>query len=249
MKKLRILIAGAVVVLLASCATAKQMSYFLDMENDVAYEAPAAPELIIQPGDQLGISVSSEDPRLAAPFNPGEGDAASELGYTVDSRGCIIFPVIGSMKVEGMTLQQVKEVISGRISSLGYIKEPIVNVALTNFSVTVIGNISNSVLNVESQSINLLQVIARSGGTNANSKIKDITVIRTEHGTRTAYSVNLQKNELFNSPVFYLRQNDIVYIKPKGSTLSSEGQTAMTFVGAGLSLASIVTSFLLWSSR
>ena len=247
MKKLsRILIAGAVAATLAGCTTAREMSYLLDLEKNVAYEAPAAPELLIQPGDRLGISVSSDDARLAAPFNPGTEEGSS---YMVDSRGNISFPVIGDMQVEGKTIGEVKSDIAGRISGLGYIKEPVVNVALTNFSVTVIGNIGNSVLNVEGSSINLLQAIARSGGITPNSKIKDVVVVRTENGTRTAYSVNLQKKELFGSPVFYLRQNDIIYVQPKGSTLSSEGQVAMSFVGAGLSLASIVTSFLLWSSR
>jgi len=236
-------------VLLASCTTAKQMSYLLDLEQNTPYEAAAAPELLVQPGDRLGISVSSDNAQLAAPFNLGAEAEAAGLSYQVDPRGRIIFPVIGSMEVEGKTLRQVQDDIAGRISSLGYIKDPSVNVTLDNFCVTVIGSVGNNVLQVEGSSINLLQVIARSGGTGANSKIKEVTVIRTEKGVRTAYNVNLQKKDLFESPVFYLRQNDIVYIKPKGSTLNGGGQMALSFVGAGLSLVSIITNFILWSNR
>ena len=72
-------------------------------------------------------------------------------------------------------------------------------------------------------------------------------VVRTENGQRTAYKVNLQSRSVYDSPAFYLRQNDMVYVKPRGSSLSSEGQTVMTFVGTGLTLASIITNLLIWT--
>ena len=198
--------------------------------------------------------MSSEDPRLAAPFNAvldidQTTPAEKKVRYDVDADGAIRFPVLGMLPVEGKTIRQIREEIATRIRELGYIKEPVVNVTLDNFTVTVIGNAGNSVLQVDGAGINLLQVLARSGGTDATAKINDVMVIRTEAGKRTAYAVNLMKKELFDSPVFYLRQNDIVYVKPKGSTLSPTGQTVMTFVGSGLSLASIITNFLLWTRR
>ena len=81
---------------------------------------------------------------------------------------------------------------------------------------------------VEGSSINLLQVIAKSGGTNEHSKIPDVMVIRTEEGIRMAYSINLQSKSLFDSPVFYLKQNDIVYVKPRGLRTSSTVQAMMS---------------------
>ena len=239
-----------------SCATPKRISYLLDMDYNKAYEAIPAPELIIQPGDMLGILVSSEDPLLAAPFNgvsPTAGVEASISSsapvYTVNAGGVIQFPVLGSLPVVGKTTGQIEEEITRRIVFMGYIKEPVVNVQLSNFTVTVLGSAGNRLIESKGPSLNLLQVIAQTAGASERTKINDVMVIRTENGTRMAYQVNLQKTELFDSPVFYLRQNDVVYIKPRGSSLSMEGSTVMTFIGTGLSLVSIYVNYLLWSNR
>lgn len=255
LKTVRFAYAGLLTLILGGCTSAKQMTYLLDMQYNTPYEAQPAPELIVQPGDLLGISVSSEEASLAAPFNsvPNISDATSspdnDLAYAVDQTGCINFPVIGKLKVEGCTLLQIQDDITSRITRSGYIKEPVVNVVLKNFCITVVGNTGNSVLPVKGNSINLFQVIAQSGGVTTPSKIKEVMVVRTENGMHTAYAVNLQSKDVFSSPVFYLRQNDMVYVKPHGSRLSSEGQTVMTIVGSGLTLGSIITNFLLWSSR
>ena len=240
-------------LLLTGCNTAYKMSYLQDMAYDTAYPAKPAPELLIHKGDMLDIQVLSAAPELAAPFRlsegtPSEARKAADF-FTVDSAGEIDFPVLGRLRVEGCTLKQVQEEIAGRISAGGYIKAPTVRVSIANFTVTVVGNAGNTVIPVEDSSINILQVIARSGGTKGNNNIREVTVIRTEDGERTAYKVNLRSKELSDSPVFYLQQGDIVYVKPQGAQLSSSGQTAMTFVSAGLTLGSIITNFLLWSNR
>ena len=240
-------------LILAGCNTAYKMSYLHDMAYDTAYPAYPAPELLVQKGDMLDIQVLSPAAELAAPFqlsagNPEEGRKAADF-YTVDSDGEIDFPVLGFMKVEGLTLKQVQEMLVERISASGYIKSPTVRVHLANFTITVVGNAGNTVIPVEDSSINLLQVIARSGGTKGNNNIKEVTVIRTEDGVRTAHKVDLHSKDLFDSPVFYLQQGDVVYIKPQGAQLSSSGQLVMSFVTAGLSLATIISNFILWSNR
>lgn len=242
-------------VMLAGCATPRSMTVLLDMEENVPYPAPPAPELVLHKEDRLGIQVLSENPQLASPFNAGlslvDASAAAQkmVSYVIDTKGNIDFPVLGKLKMEGRTLREARDLIVERIREKGYIKDPIVNVELQNFTVTVIGNLGNRVIPVEDGSINLLQVLARSGGVTASSNIKKVTVIRTADNTRTAYTVNLQKKDMFDSPVFYLQQNDVVYVKPRGAGLSSEGQAALTFVGTGLTLASIITNFLIWSRR
>lgn len=243
-------------VLAVSCVTPKKISYLRDMEYDKAYSALPAPELVIQPGDMLGILVSSDTPLLAAPFNGVSPTAGVEASvspaapvYTVNASGNIQFPVLGSLSVIGKTTGQIEQEIAESIIDLGYIKEPVVNVELSNFSVTVIGSAGNRLLESKGPSLNLLQVIAQTTGATERTKIDDVMVIRTVNGKRMAYQVNLQKTSLFESPVFYLRQNDVVYIKPRGTSLSVEGSTVMTFVGTGLTLAGIVVNFLLWSNR
>ena len=253
--EIKVLVIGLAALLAASCATPRKMTFLLDMDYDRPYGAPPAPELKLREADRLDIQILSETPQLAAPFNAAlnlsETGATAErtVRYTIDNKGNIEFPVLGTLHLEGLTVAQTKELIAEKIREKGYIKDPVVNVVLENFSVTVIGNIGNSELVVDSPSINLLQVIARSGGVTNTSKIKDLMVIRTENGERVAYSVNLQSKDLFESPVFYLQQNDVVYMKPRVAGLSSEGQTVMTFVGTTLTLASIISNYLLWSNR
>lgn len=236
--------------LAVSCSSPRTLSYLRDMPYDIPMVAQPAPELLIQKEDKLEIRVFSSVPELTAPFRMSGGteSIAADI-YTVDKRGSILFPSLGLIPVEGKTLMQVEEIISGLIREGGYINEPMVRVRLANFSITVIGSAGNSVMSVEDGTINLLQVVARSGGTNGNNNIREVTVIRNERGFRTAYRVNLQTKDLYDSPVFYLQQNDIVYIKPQGMRLSSEGQLVMTFVSSALSLGAIIANFLIWYRR
>jgi len=245
------LIAIAFVALAVSCATPKKIGYLQDMQYGQDYSAAAAPELVVQVDDQLGVNISCEDPRLVAPFNLiAEGAESTSLHtYAVNREGNIDFPVLGSLPVAGKTLKEVKELITGKIQEMGLIRNPVVLVTLENFSITVIGNAGNQVLPVTGNSINLLQVVAQSAPIDANVKIQDVMVIRTENGMRKSYSVNLKSKDLFESPVYYLKQNDVVYFKPQGSKLTSTGEVIMTFVGSSLTLASIITNFLLWSRR
>lgn len=240
--------AGIVLLMVLSCSTARQITYLTDMEYNKDYPAPAAPELVVQPGDRLGITVSCATPELAAPFNL-YSEEGKGLSYRVDEDGNIDFPVLGTIAVSGATLSKVRNGIAAGIRENGFIKDPIVNVSLDNFNITIVGQVGNKVIPVSDESINILQVIAMAGNITNRSNIKDVMVVRTENGLRRSYSVNLQSKDLFDSPVFYLRQNDVVYVKPQGTSLSTSGQTVMSFVGAGLSLVTIITNFLLWSSR
>ena len=233
---------------LVSCTTALQMSYLTDMAYDTDYPVMAAPELVVQPDDCLGITITSSTPELAAPFNLFS-DGKSVHKYVVDRNGNIEFPVLGVIKVWGATLSQIRNGIADGIRANGFIKDPIVTVTLENFSITVIGSAGNAVVPVKGNSINILQVLATSNYITNRSDIRDVMVIRTENGVRRSYSVDLQSKDLFDSPVFFLKQNDVVYIKPRGVSLSASGQTTMSFVTAGLSLMSIVVNAIIWSKR
>ena len=245
------LIAIALVTVAVSCATPKKIGYLMDMEYGQNYPAAPSPELVVQVDDLLGIHISSENPQLVAPFNliPENAEAASIHTYAVNAEGNIDFPVLGSLPVAGKTLTQVRDQIAGKIKEMGLIRNPVVLVTLENFSITVIGNAGNQVLPVTGNSINLLQVVAQSAPIDANVKIKDVMVIRTENGIRKSYTVNLKSKDLFESPVYYLKQNDVVYFKPQGSKMTPGGEFTLTLVTTGLTLVSIITNFLLWSSR
>lgn len=241
----------ATTVLSVGCSTPRKLGYLLDLEYQKPYAAKPAPEIVVQRGDKLEIQVFSPVPELTAPFRSqsASSESLAKDTYVVDHDGYILFPTLGLVSVEGQTLKQAGDSIAGLIRDGGYIKEPTVQVRLANFTVTVVGRAGNTIIPVEDSDINLLQVIARSGGTDMNANIREVTVIRTEEGIRTAYQVNLQSRELFDSPVYYLKQHDVVYVKPQGVRLNSEGQLVMTFVTTGFSLGSIITNLLLWSRR
>ena len=249
------LMLAALVALMASCTTPAKIAYLRDMQYDTPYLAKQAPELRLQVDDKLSIQVFSTDAELAAPFNVGNGlvgesgQGLTATTYTVDKKGDIQFPVLGTMHVQGKTLNEVKEWVSSEIVRLGYIREPIVNVDMENFSITVLGETGRSVMPVQGNSINILQVIARSGGTTEYSKIPDVMVIRTEEGVRMAYSINLQSKDLFDSPVFYLRQNDIVYVKPRGFRTSSSLNAVMSALSPIFTAATAISTILILAKR
>ena len=247
---------GLLVLLLmmaVSCTTPRTLGYLLDMEYNKDYPAAPAPELKMQPEDRLSIQVLSENPQLSAPFNTllTLTDLANKtaqqpiLKYTVDREGNIDFPILGPLHIEGMTLKEIERLIAGEISSRGYIKDPVVTANIDNFQVTVIGEQNSTIIPAEGRSLNLLQAIARFGGTKSEEiNIRDVTVIRTENGVRTAYAVNLQKNALFDSPVFYLQQNDVIYLKHRGSQMNQSVRNFFSSFGVISSFASLILSYL-----
>ena len=143
-------------------------------------------------------------------------------------------------------MEDVRDEITSKIQSIGYIKDPIVRVALDNFTVTVIGQTGLSVMKVENNSINLFEVIANSGLEPAASDIKKVMVVRTDEGKRVSYTVNLQSKDVFNSPVYYLKQNDIVYFKPKGVQLSPTGETALKIFSSTFSFITSIGYVSWW---
>ena len=249
MKKLtKLMLLPAIGVLLAACSTPAKYSYLRDLEYNVPFEARPAPELRLKVDDRISIQVFSEQMELAAPFNAAgvqiEGEASSLLSstYGVDARGNIDFPILGELHVEGKTLNEVQKEISAEITRRGFIKEPVVKAELENFSVIVIGQMGQKIIPVEGSSLNLIQLMAQMEGDLQSAKIPDVMVIRTENGMRQAYQVSLQTKKLYNSPVFYLQQNDVIYVKPRGVRLSTGGDLFLKYFSP---LVSAISSAIL----
>ena len=255
-RKLKLMLLPAVGMLLAACSTPAKLSYLRDLEYNVPFDARPAPELRLKVDDRISIQVFSEQMELAAPFNSigvqmeGENSSMLSSTYGVDARGNIEFPILGELHVEGKTLNEVQKDIAAEIVRRGYIKEPVVKAELENFAITVLGEMGAQIIPVEGNSITILQVLAQIESTDTETaKIPDVMVIRTEEGKREAYSINLQSKALYNSPVFYLQQNDLVYVKPRGVKVSSGGDAFLQYFAPAISALSSILYIIALSNR
>lgn len=252
-------------LLLASCASRKKFVYLQDMQPDVSYPVETKHEAVIQRDDRLAITVGSKNPELAIPFNmqggafrlTADGSVATsdtpasgslEKGYRVDVDGHIDFPILGKLYVEGLTVSQATELIRRLIREGDYIKEPLVSIEFLNFKYTVLGAVGHTgTFRVDGDRVTLLEAIANAGDLSPKARTNRVTVIREEDGQRKMYTHDLREKELFNSPAFYLRQNDIVYVEPKYRKKDGEdrGWQISTLL---ISIGSLITS-ILWATK
>ncbi|MBB6130782.1 polysaccharide biosynthesis/export family protein [Mucilaginibacter lappiensis] len=263
MKKYFLFIGALGMLLLNSCLVSKKVVYLNDMKIDSAYKTVLAPPIRIQKNDRLSILISSKNPELAAPFNPDGGvynlsekgtvaaaSSFSEKGYLVDQLGNIEFPVLGTLNIEGMTLDGLKDLIRDKLINQKLVNSPIVKIELLNLKVMMMGEVNAvGVLSVPDSKITLLEAINRSGGLTRNATLEEISVIREENGVRKMYVNNIQKADIFNSPTYYLQQNDIVYVKPKSAVLSTREESTWRYIGLSTGMIGLVVGIIAISKR
>jgi polysaccharide export outer membrane protein len=210
-----------------SCSSQRNLSYFADLPDDTDFKSAILKthQAKIQEGDILNIVVSSLDPASNAMFNTGAlqssfvvannegGSHLSKEGYLVGHDGNINYPIIGKIQLKGLTLTEAHELMEGEL--IKYIKDPIVNVRYLNFKVTVIGEVQRPLtFTVANDRINILEALGMAGDMTVYGKRKNVLVIREEDGERNMVRLDFTRKETFNSPYFYLKQNDIVYVEP-----------------------------------
>ena len=250
-------------LLLTSCASKKDYLYLQDMQMGTKYPIEAKYEPIIHSDDRLSITVSCKNPELAIPFNMQGGNfhigsggdvVASEVsaggpkGYRVDVDGDIDFPILGKLHVEGMKVSELTEMIKRRIVEGNYIKDPLVSVEFLNFKYTVLGAVGrNGTFSVNGDRITLVEAIAQAGDVTSKGRIDRVAVIReTEHG-REMFMHDLRSKDIFESPCYYLQQNDIVYVEPKYRKKDVEDRS-WQITTTLLSLASVICT-LIWALK
>lgn len=249
------------VLLLTSCASKKNFVYLQDMQMDTRYTIKAKYEPIIHSDDRLSIIVSCKNPELALPFNiyggtfQVEADGSvtadpsnSEKGYRVDVDGNIDFPILGKLHIEGMTINEVKQLISDKIKEGDYMKDPLVSIEFLNFKYTVLGAVGNNgTFSANGDRVTILEAIANAGDLTAKAKIDRVAVIREVDGERQIFMHNLNSTEIFNSPCFYLQQNDIVYVEPKYRKKDNEDRGWQ--IGTMLLSAITAVCSILWAIK
>ncbi len=223
-KRLKVAIVTVLMISMGSCVSKKEMVYLQDADGIDAIEAIVKVEPKIQQDDILSINVSAMDAEAALPFNLFEaGNATSvpkPITYLVNSDGEINFPVLGKIKVEGFTTKEITGHLAETLAV--YIKNPIVNIRLTNFKVTVLGEVkSPGTYPVPNERISILEAIGLAGDLTIQGKRKNVTLIREQNGKRTFIDIDLTNKEILNSPYFYLAQNDVLIVEPNKTKINS----------------------------
>lgn len=249
-------------ILLASCSAQKRVWYLQDVQ-------PASPEQIVQNGeirikplDRLIVVVNSKDPELAVPFNSstamssltGTGSGSSSIESlqtrTVDENGCILMPIIGTVKCEGLTRNELARLIADKIIEGGYINDPSVNVQFSDMKFSVIGEVARpGSFDIDRDRISILDALAMAGDMTVYGMRNEVIVAREADGKRTIEVLDLTSKDVFNSPAFYLQQNDVVYVKPnkykaQSAEISQNRSFYLSLVSTAISVITLTISII-----
>lgn len=248
----------AVLLALTSCGTVKDIAYF---QNKVVNEPEAIDKhagIVIQPKDMLSIVVSSRNPELVVMFNlpvisyqagseiVSGGGQQRLMGYVVDNDGNIDFPVLGTLKVAGLTRWELSNLIKDRLIKDGLLSDAVVTVEFMNFKVSVIGEVNSpGTYTLNNDKVTILQAISLARDLTIFGLRENVCVIREREGERVIYEINLCDVSMFNSPAYYLQQNDVVYVQPssvkarQSTTDDKSLRLTSIFVSGGSLLVSV----------
>lgn len=254
----KVLTFSVLLLILESCSTSREITYFQDLrpgESELMLTAPV--EIRVQPKDQLSILVNSQDLRLTNLFNlpivtqqigqeSTTNNSRGVSGYTVDSKGNIDFPVLGEIHIAGMTREEVAGYIKKELQSHDLIKDPVVTVEYMNLSISVMGEVNHpGRYYIDKDNYSVLDALSQAGDLTINGKRDKVLILRNEEGKQRVYGINLCSAEhLYTSPAYYLQQNDVVYVEPNAtrarqSTVNGNNVRSTSF---WISLASLLTT-------
>ncbi len=251
-------------VLLTSCQSYKKIPYFQDADRIQGINTSTVQEITLRPKDRVSIVVNCKDPQLSALFNLpyvtqrvvstgarntlyGE-ESSAVSGYTVDSEGNIDFPTIGKINVAGLTRSELATLIKDEIETRNQAKDPVISVDFLNLSVTVMGEVANpGIYRIYKDNMTIMEAIGGAGDLTVQGKRENVLVLRMEEGKQKSYRVNLNSlQNVVQSPVYYLQQDDIVYVEPnkmkaKQSTVNGNTVRSTSF---WISLSSLATTIV-----
>ena len=264
MKIKRLILISIAGILLTGCSSYKKVPYMQDPEtvNSYGLEIPLY-DAKIMPKDLLSITVNTTDPQAAAPFNltvqtPMNAGPASMYTttqpslqqYLVNNQGEIDFPVLGRMKVGGLTKNEAENLIREGLKP--YLKEtPIVTVRMANYKISVLGEVkSPGTFTVSNEKVNVLEALAMAGDMTVYGVRDNVKLIREDaQGKRQIVMLDLTKSDLVLSPYFYLQQNDIIYVTPnktvsKNSGIGNSTTIALSATSILVSVASLIATLV-----
>lgn len=238
-----------------ACNSVKEFRYFTDIQKDSITLIKVKPkEAIIQSGDILQISVSGPDELVVRQINGvasaagASSQGAPSQGYLVNDSGKITFPLVGVIKVNGLLKDQLADTIKHRLVNMKLLLDPIVMVRLTNFKVTVMGEVMNpGIITVPNEHITITEAISQSGDITSFGRRDNVLVIREKNGKRIYKRIDLTKNNVFDSEFYYLENQDIIYVEPskKKAEALSRGPQNYSMVTSTISILIIIYTQLL----
>lgn len=216
-----------VLLLLVSCVAREKVLY---LQQSAAVNSVTSYEPILQPDDVVMITVTSENPEVAAPYNLSvitvQGSTENAAGtqrmqtYILDKEGKIEFPMLGSIVLGGLTKTEAVATLKGLLKD--HINDAVINFRILNFKVTVLGEVQKpGTYTVSSERITLLEAIGMSGDMTIYGNRKNVLLIREKNGTKTTERIDLTKSDFLNSSSYYLSQNDVVYVEPNKTKINS----------------------------
>lgn len=260
--KVALLVVAVLVALLSSCTSTEEIAYISDAERDSAFALQGQFSGGIQANDLLSIYVESETPESTIQFNQETNKIAvsngtvmnpntsSVSGYLVNHDGDIIFPVLGNIHVLGLTHNELAAMIEQQLISEGHITDPVVTVKLMNFKVSVLGDVSRpGQLVVAGERLTIFEALSMVGDLTIYGQRHNVTVIREENGLRTIGNIDLSSKNVFDSPYYYLHQNDVIYVEPnmRKKKNAERDPMIMTYISSGVSIVSVLSSvFYYW---
>lgn len=253
MKVLNVVCSLYLIILSTSCAPRRNLVYFSDLisKSGDSQLITADTEPKIQSNDLLSITINtlSNESNLMFSVNSNNINKSGYFekeGYRVDKDGSINFPVAGKIELKGLTIEEAQQRIVNKLTN--YVKNPIANIQFLNFRITVIGEVNHpSTFNIPNEQINLLEALGMAGDLTVYGKRENILVIREMEGKRSIVRMNINNRDILNSPYFYLKQNDVIYVEPdKSKSIEySPNNRLMPLVVATISAVAVLSTTLL----
>lgn len=249
------IISVVTLIIMSSCVSKKDIVY---LQNDNIEQEKVSNNYvtIFKPDDLLLISVISQNPESAIPFNlpavvvsASSNSAvgqASQLPYLVDSKGEIDFPLLGKVKIAGLTREEAIKLLKNKLTPK-YLKNPNIYIRITNFKINVTGDVKvPGTYTISNERVTILDALSLAGDLNISARRDNVLVIREENNKKVEYRVDLRSRKLYTSPVFYLQQNDNIYVEPNYASIQSASSNSNTSLFISISgLAITIVSLLI----
>lgn len=237
------------VLILSSCGSKKEVVYFQNAGNfeTLINKDDFTPKFKVD--DLVSIHVSTLNSEASVPFNLLRGASeggirAEQVDYLIDKDGEIDFPVIGKLKISGLSSEEVRVLLRQELSD--YLKNPIINIRLKNFTITILGEVNRpGTYPVSGERITILEALGFAGDLTVKGVRDNVMVIRDFDGTKVYTRIDLTKKEVMSSPVFYLTQNDVVYVEPNQSAITASSLDNRATIAISIASVLITSSVLL----